>query len=52
MLYNADTFIALLAGSEMLEEISSITYWAKSKFHEKPLGLLNVNGFYNGLLSF
>ena len=52
MFYNAEAFIALLGGLEMLDGISSITYWVKLNFHKKPLGLLNVNGFYDGLLSF
>ena len=52
MLYNADAFITLPGGLETLEGISSITYWAKLNFHQKPLGLLNVNDFYDGLLLF
>ena len=52
MLYNADAFIALPGGLETLEGISSIAYWAKLNFHQKPLGLLNVKGFYDGLLLF
>ena len=52
MFYNAETFIALLSGLETLDGIFSIEYWAKLNFHNKLLGLLNVNGFYNGLLSF
>ena len=52
MLYNADAFIALPGGLEILEGISSIAYWAKLNFHQKLLGLLNVNSFYNDLLLF
>ena len=51
MFYNAYAFIALLDGLETLEGISSITYWNKLNFHQKPLGLY-VNGFYDGLLLF
>ena len=50
--YNAEAFIALLGDLKMLDGISSIAYWAKLKFHKKALGLLNVNSFYDGLLSF
>ena len=52
MLYNADAFIALPGGLETLDGIFSITYWAKLNFHQKPLGLLNINDFYDGLLFF
>ena len=52
MLYNAEAFVALPGGLEALDAIFSITYWAKLNFHQKPLGLLNVNGFYDSLLSF
>ena len=52
MFYNIETFIALPGGLETLDGISSITYWAKLNFHKKPLALLNVNGFYDGSLSF
>jgi len=52
MFYHADAFIALPGGFETLDGISSIVYWAKLNFHKKPLGLLNVNGFYDNLLSF
>lgn len=52
MFYHAEAFIALPGGLETLDGISSIAYWAKLNFHKKPLGLLNVNGFYDKLLSF
>ena len=37
---------------ETLNGISSIAYWATLNFHLKPLGLLNVNIFYDCLLLF
>ena len=52
MFSSADAFIALPGGLETLDGISSIAYWAKLNLHKKPLGLLNTNGFYDGLLSF
>ena len=52
MFYHAQAFIALPGGLETLDGISSIAYWAKLNFHKKPLGLFNVNGFYDHLLSF
>ena len=36
----------------VLKEVFNIASWSHFNFHKKPLGLLNVNGFYDGLLSF
>jgi uncharacterized protein (TIGR00730 family) len=52
MFDHADAFIALLGGLDTLEEIFYIFSWAHLNIHQKPIGLLNVNGFYNNLLSF
>ena len=52
MFYQAEAFIALPGGLETLDGISRVAYWAKLNFHKKPLGLLNVNGFYDDLLFF
>jgi len=35
-----------------LEEIFHIFSWAQLHIHHEPIGLLNVNGFYDNLLSF
>ena len=51
MFYNAKAFIAQPSGLETFDGISNITYWAKLNSNKKALGLLNVNGFYDGLLS-
>jgi uncharacterized protein (TIGR00730 family) len=52
MFNHADAFIALPGGLGTLEEIFHITSWAQLHIHHKPIGLLNVNGFYDNLLSF
>jgi cytokinin riboside 5'-monophosphate phosphoribohydrolase len=52
MLKHADAFIALPGGLGTLEEIFEVASWASLKIHQKPIGLLNVNGFFIGLLSF
>ncbi|XVE81472.1 hypothetical protein DITRI_Ditri15bG0066900 [Diplodiscus trichospermus] len=52
MLNNSDAFIALPSGVGTLEENFQIAYWAQLNIHHKPLGLLNVDGFFNKLLSF
>ena len=52
MFVHADAFIALPGGLGTLEEIFHISSWAQLNIHHKPIGLLNVNGFYDNLLSF
>ena len=52
MFNHADAFIALLGGKGTLKEIFHISSWAQQHIHHKPIGLLNVNGFYDKLLSF
>ncbi|XVE84811.1 hypothetical protein DITRI_Ditri17bG0042700 [Diplodiscus trichospermus] len=52
MLDNSDAFIALPGGIGTLEEIFQIASWAQLNIHHKPIGLLNVDGFFNKLLSF
>ncbi|XVE50419.1 hypothetical protein DITRI_Ditri01bG0161400 [Diplodiscus trichospermus] len=52
MLDNSDAFIALPGGIGTLEENFQIASWAQLNIHHKPIGLLNVDGFFNKLLSF
>jgi uncharacterized protein (TIGR00730 family) len=48
----ADGFVALPGGIGTLEELFEILTWAQLGFHQKPVGVLNVNGFYDGLIAF
>jgi hypothetical protein len=48
----SDGFIALPGGMGTLEELFETLTWAQLGFHDKPIGLLNVAGFYDGLLAF
>lgn len=48
----SDAFIALPGGFGTLEELAEIATWTQLGFHRKPLGLLNVEGFYDALLGF
>jgi len=48
----ADGFIALPGGWGTLEEFFEVLTWAQLGLHCKPCGLLNVRGFFDGLLSF
>ena len=52
MFKHVDGFIALPGGLGILEEIFHIFSWAQLHIHHKPTILLNVNGFYDNLLSF
>jgi hypothetical protein len=52
MFNQTNTFIALPDGLGTLEEIFHIFSWAQLHIHHKPIGLLNVNGFYDNLSSF
>ncbi|XVE68481.1 hypothetical protein DITRI_Ditri09bG0071600 [Diplodiscus trichospermus] len=52
MLDNSDDFIALPSGIGTLEENFQIASWAQLNIHHKPIGLLNVDDFFNKLLSF
>lgn len=48
----ADGFIALPGGWGTLEEIFEMLTWAQLGFHDKPCGLLNAEGYYDGLIGF
>jgi len=52
MFNHADAFIALPGGLGTLKEIFHISSRAQLHIHHKPISLLNVNGFYDNLLSF
>lgn len=48
----SDAFIAMPGGIGTLEELFEVFTWSQLGFHEKPLGLLNIDGFYDGLMTF
>ncbi len=47
----ADAFIALPGGMGTLEELFEALTWGQLGYHEKPCGLLNVAGYWDGLLA-
>ena len=47
----SDGFIALPGGFGTLEELFEIITWSQLGLHQKPVGLLNINGFYDPLLA-
>ncbi|KAJ6790789.1 cytokinin riboside 5'-monophosphate phosphoribohydrolase LOG1-like [Iris pallida] len=52
MATHSDAFIALPGGYGTLEELLEVITWAQLGIHDKPVGLLNVDGYYNSLLCF
>ena len=48
----SDGFIAMPGGIGTLEELFETTTWSQLGLHDKPVGLLNVDGFYDGLIEF
>ncbi|KAK3015168.1 hypothetical protein RJ639_005314, partial [Escallonia herrerae] len=52
MARHSDCFIALPGGYGTLEELLEVIAWAQLGIHDKPVGLLNVDGYYNNLLTF
>lgn len=52
MFDEADAVLALPGGVGTLEELFEVWSWATLGLHPKPIGLLNVDGYYDHLLAF
>ena len=48
----SDAFIALPGGLGTTEEILEMLTWAQLNLHRKPCAFVNVNGYFNFLLSY
>ena len=52
MAEEADAFLALPGGLGTLEELAEITTWAQLGIDAKPVGVLDLDGFWQPLLAF
>jgi hypothetical protein len=48
----SDAFVALPGGCGTLEEFCEVLTWTQLGLHRKPCGLLNVEGYYDHLITF
>ncbi len=51
MMEYSDAFIALPGGYGTLEELFEVLAWSQLQLHAKPVGVMNVGGYYDGLLT-
>jgi uncharacterized protein (TIGR00730 family) len=52
MAQRSDAFVALPGGIGTFEELFEVWTWRQLGYHDKPVGLLNVEGYYDALLGF
>jgi uncharacterized protein (TIGR00730 family) len=52
MAERASAFVALPGGIGTLEELYEVWTWRQLGYHDQPIGLLNVAGYYDSLLAF
>jgi len=52
MAERADAFLALPGGIGTFEELFEVWTWRQLGYHDKPIGLLNVDGYYDALQAF
>ncbi len=50
MIQLSEAFIALPGGFGTLEELTEVTTLTQLNYHDKPVGMLNTNGYFNPLL--
>jgi uncharacterized protein (TIGR00730 family) len=48
----ADGFVALPGGLGTLEELAEVLSWAQLDLHSKPIGVLDIGGYFGALESF
>ncbi|TDN70947.1 TIGR00730 family Rossman fold protein [Paraburkholderia sp. BL10I2N1] len=47
----SDAFIAMPGGAGTLEELFEVYTWAQLGYHQKPVAVLNIDGYYDPLIS-
>jgi uncharacterized protein (TIGR00730 family) len=47
----AEAFIALPGGYGTLEELFEVVTWGQLHYHQKPVGMLNINGYFSHLIA-
>jgi hypothetical protein len=47
----SDAFVAMPGGAGTLEELFEVFTWAQLGYHQKPVAVLNIDGFYDPLVS-
>ena len=52
MAERADAFLAMPGGIGTFEEFFEVWTWRQLGYHDKPVGLLNIQGYYDNLLAF
>jgi uncharacterized protein (TIGR00730 family) len=53
MMYDlSDAFLIFPGGMGTLDELFEILTWKQLGLHQKPIAILNINGYFNGLLQF
>lgn len=52
MAERAEAFLALPGGIGTFEELFEVWSWQQLGYHDKPVGLLNVGGYYDELIAF
>jgi len=48
----SDGFLTLPGGVGTMDELWEAVSWAQIGYHNKPIGLLNIAGYYDGLVAF
>ena len=52
MAERADAFLAIPGGIGTLEELFEVWSWRQLGYHHKPIGILSVEGYFDGLIGF
>jgi len=52
MAERSDAFLALPGGIGTFEELFEVWTWRQLGYHDKPIGVLNVDGYYDTLVEF